>query len=52
MLVDLVRRRDSATRACGSLATGMTDVGRPDAHDEEADLEVKWFPLDEAVRWC
>jgi 8-oxo-dGTP pyrophosphatase MutT (NUDIX family) len=32
------------------LATGLTDVGRPDAHDEEADLIVKWMPLDDAVR--
>ncbi|WP_102144471.1 NUDIX domain-containing protein [Mycobacterium hubeiense] len=32
------------------LATGLTDVGRPHAHDEEADLTVKWFPLSEAVR--
>jgi ADP-ribose pyrophosphatase len=32
------------------LATGLTDVGRPDAHDEEADLTLRWFPLDEAVR--
>ncbi|MFI5508020.1 NUDIX domain-containing protein [Mycobacterium sp. NPDC051804] len=32
------------------LATGLTDIGRPDAHDEEADLQLKWFPLDEAVR--
>ena len=32
------------------LATGLTDVGRPQAHDEEADLIVKWFPLAEAVR--
>ena len=32
------------------LATGLTDVGRPDAHDEEADLIVRWFPLDEARR--
>jgi 8-oxo-dGDP phosphatase len=31
------------------LATGLTDIGRPDAHDEEADLTLKWFPLDEAV---
>ena len=28
----------------------MADVGRPDAHDEEADLVVRWFSLDEAVR--
>lgn len=32
------------------LATGLTEVGRPDAHDEEADLMVQWFPLVEAVR--
>jgi ADP-ribose pyrophosphatase len=32
------------------LATGLTDVGRPEAHDEEADLTVKWIPLDDAVR--
>jgi ADP-ribose pyrophosphatase len=32
------------------LATGLTDVGRPEAHDEEADLTVRWFPLDDAVR--
>jgi 8-oxo-dGDP phosphatase len=32
------------------LATGLRDIGRPEAHDEEADLTLKWFPLDEAVR--
>jgi hypothetical protein len=32
------------------LATGLSDVGRPDAHDEEADLTLRWFPLDEAVQ--
>ena len=32
------------------LATVLSDIGRPDAHDEEADLVVKWFPLVEAVR--
>lgn len=31
-------------------ATVLSDVGRPDAHDEEADLTVKWLPLSEAVR--
>jgi ADP-ribose pyrophosphatase len=31
------------------LATGITDVGRPEAHDEEADLQLKWFPLADAV---
>ncbi|WP_094288686.1 NUDIX domain-containing protein [Mycobacterium lehmannii] len=32
------------------LATGLTDVGRPEARDEEADLTLRWYPLDEAVR--
>lgn len=32
------------------LATGLTDIGRPDAHDEEADMVVKWLPLSEAMR--
>ncbi|WP_029114138.1 NUDIX hydrolase [Mycobacterium sp. URHB0044] len=32
------------------LATGLTDVGRPEAHDEEADLTVKRTPLDDAVQ--
>jgi 8-oxo-dGTP pyrophosphatase MutT (NUDIX family) len=32
------------------LATGITDIGRPDAHDEEADLQVEWFPLERARR--
>jgi 8-oxo-dGTP pyrophosphatase MutT (NUDIX family) len=31
------------------LATGLTDVGRPEAHDEEADLTIKRVPLDDAV---
>jgi 8-oxo-dGDP phosphatase len=31
-------------------ATVLSDIGRPDSHDEEADLVVKWFPLSEAVR--
>jgi 8-oxo-dGTP pyrophosphatase MutT (NUDIX family) len=31
------------------LATGLTDVGRPEAHDEEADLTLKWFSLVDAV---
>ncbi|HJT91344.1 MAG TPA: NUDIX hydrolase [Mycobacterium sp.] len=30
------------------LATGLTDVGRPVAHDEEADLTLRWVPLAEA----
>jgi ADP-ribose pyrophosphatase len=32
------------------LATGLREIDRPEAHDEEADLTLKWFPLDEAVR--
>ena len=51
VLVDLVTTpgfSDEGVRVY--LATGLTDVGRPDAHDEEADLVVRWFPLDEAVR--
>ncbi|WP_305091503.1 NUDIX hydrolase [Prescottella sp. R16] len=31
------------------VATGVREIGRPDAHDEEADLEIARFPLDEAV---
>jgi ADP-ribose pyrophosphatase len=31
------------------LATGLTDVGRPEAHDEEADLTVRKMPLSDAV---
>lgn len=32
------------------LATGLTRVERPDAHDEEADLTVQWYSLAEAVQ--
>ncbi|HNM86827.1 MAG TPA: NUDIX hydrolase [Mycobacterium sp.] len=32
------------------LATGLTEVDRPGAHDEEADLQVHRFPLSEAVQ--
>jgi ADP-ribose pyrophosphatase len=32
------------------LATGLTEVERPEAHDEEADLTLRWYPLAEAVR--
>ncbi|BBY83703.1 NUDIX hydrolase [Mycolicibacterium pulveris] len=50
-LVDL----DSAPGFCDEsvrvyLATGLTDVGRPEAHDEEADLTLQWFPLTQAVQ--
>ncbi|WAC89295.1 NUDIX domain-containing protein [Mycobacterium sp. Aquia_213] len=32
------------------LATGLTEVGRPEAHDEEADMTMRWVPIEEAVR--
>ena len=51
VLVDLVSApgfSDESVRVY--LATGIADVGRPDAHNEEADLQVKWFSLDEARR--
>jgi 8-oxo-dGDP phosphatase len=51
VLVDVISAAgfsDEAVRVF--LATGLTDVGRPEAHDEEADLIVKWMPLDDAVR--
>jgi ADP-ribose pyrophosphatase len=51
VLVDLVSSpgfSDESVRVY--LATDLSDVGRPDAHDEEADLVVRWFSLDDAVR--
>ncbi|MBV8930642.1 MAG: NUDIX hydrolase [Mycobacteriaceae bacterium] len=32
------------------LAHALTDVGRPEGHDEEADLTVHWFDIEEAVQ--
>lgn len=32
------------------LATGLAEVGRPPATDEEADMTLRWFPLAEAVQ--
>ncbi|BBX96298.1 NUDIX domain-containing protein [Mycobacterium lacus] len=32
------------------LATGLSAVDRPEAHHEEADMTVQWFPLVEAAR--
>ena len=32
------------------LATELSEVGRPEAHDEEADMTFQWYPLEEAVR--
>ncbi|ORW85390.1 ADP-ribose pyrophosphatase [Mycobacterium sp. IEC1808] len=31
------------------LATGLTQVDRPEAHDEEADMTLQWYPLEDAV---
>ncbi|MEB3052223.1 NUDIX hydrolase [Mycolicibacter sp. MYC123] len=31
------------------LATGLTEVERPEAHDEEADLTLHWYPIADAV---
>ena len=51
VLVDL----DSAPGFCDEsvrvfLATGLTEVDRPAAYDEEADMAVEWCPLAEAVQ--
>jgi ADP-ribose pyrophosphatase len=32
------------------LASGLTEIDRPEAHDEEADLTMRWVSIDEAVR--
>jgi ADP-ribose pyrophosphatase len=32
------------------LATGLSDIGRPDAQDEEADLQIQRVALDDAVK--
>jgi 8-oxo-dGDP phosphatase len=50
VLVDLISApgfSDESVRVF--LATGLRDVGRPEAHDEEADLTVVRKPLREAV---
>jgi ADP-ribose pyrophosphatase len=31
------------------LATGLTQVDRPEAHDEEADMTLQWYPIADAV---
>jgi len=51
VLVDLVSTpgfSDESVRVY--LATGLTEVGRPEAHDEEADMTLQWYPLAEATR--
>jgi 8-oxo-dGTP pyrophosphatase MutT (NUDIX family) len=32
------------------LATELTQVDRPEAHDEEADMTLQWYPLEDAAR--
>jgi 8-oxo-dGDP phosphatase len=32
------------------LATDLTQLDRPEAHDEEADMTLQWYAIDEAVR--
>ncbi|MDV6261900.1 NUDIX hydrolase [Rhodococcoides yunnanense] len=32
------------------LAQDLTEVDRPEAHDEEADIELSFVPMDEAIR--
>ncbi len=32
------------------LATELSEVGRPEAHDEEADMTLQWYPLADAAR--
>ncbi len=51
VLVDIVSTpgfSDESVRVY--LATGLSDVGRPDSHDEEADMRLEWIPITEAVR--
>lgn len=51
VLVDLVSTpgfSDESVRVY--LATGLTEVDRPEAHDEEADLSIEWYTLAEATR--
>jgi 8-oxo-dGTP pyrophosphatase MutT (NUDIX family) len=32
------------------LATGLTEIERPEAHDEEADMTLGWYPIADAVQ--
>lgn len=32
------------------LATGLSEAARPEAHDEEADMTMRWYPIAEAAR--
>lgn len=49
VLVDLVTSPGFAEEAVRVfLATGLSETERPEAEDEEADMEFAWVPLDEA----
>lgn len=49
LLVDLVTSPGFAEEAVRVfLATDLAQVDRPEAEDEEADMELQWLPLDEA----
>lgn len=51
VLVDLISSpgfSDEALRVY--LARGLSDVGRPEGHDEEADMEVHWVHVKDAVQ--
>jgi 8-oxo-dGTP pyrophosphatase MutT (NUDIX family) len=51
VLVDLISSpgfSDEALRVY--LARVLTDVGRPESHDEEADMEVHWVHITDAVQ--
>ncbi|AKK28221.1 NUDIX domain-containing protein [Mycobacterium sp. EPa45] len=51
VLVDLVSSPGFADEALRVyLAQGLTDGGRPDGHDEEADMEVHWFGIEDAAQ--
>ncbi|BBY60658.1 NUDIX domain-containing protein [Mycolicibacterium sarraceniae] len=51
VLLDLISSpgfSDEALRVY--LARGLTDVGRPEGHDEEADMTVEWVPVADALQ--
>lgn len=51
VLVDIVSApgfSDESVRVF--LATGLSEIERPEAEHEEADLKLDWLPLDEAVQ--
>ncbi len=36
--------------SCGSIGHRLREVGRPEAHHEEADMMMGWYPIAEAAR--